>query len=769
MKTDKAEHPGSGDLFWSAESMLPRIFFWSGVSALFFQVAWQRLLTLYYGVGSVSITLIVSIYMIGLGIGALVGGRIADASPQRVRVYTLVELSLAVFGALSLWFLQFLGEHTAAANMWISLLCMCIFLCLPTIMMGMTLPLAVKIFDRPESENFLNSISFLYAINTIGATVGCLLCSYVVISFLGLDWAVYIASAIDAVLAMLIFSFGRRHDLLSNTTDSAADSAAAVEKKQPAISHNWTAYVILLTGFLAIGYEIVWFRFLQVLMKSSAYTFSTILAVYLAGLGLGSYAMNAFLQKRPDIDRRSAFFILQVLVGAYALASLSIYYWLTTNTDLAAFTAWTFSRYQGLRADEAALLDAWLLKFPWMPLFTKYDFIIWPSIFVLPATILMGGTFPLLSYLSLANKDQQGKTIGTIYFMNTVGNVLGGVVTGFLLLTYLGTERTLMVFSLLGVAMIFFVPSFGKQKLTMALRAAVFMGAAAVCIFVFPGKGDLWYTIHTSTTPPADRAKWRCYIQEGIDAVVCALDNGTYLRNYINGLTHGARGSTFMFQRETIEALARTENPVKVLIIGFGAGATLETLLHDQRVKDVTLVEICKTNLDNLGKIESIKKTLSDPRLTIIVEDGRRYLQTSKADYDLILIDPLRTTEAYSNNIYSKQFMQLLKDHLMPEGVALVWLDNFDILPNTINAVFPHIEVYNFFCLASHQPLKDNAITRNILLNTFDQQQKDYIVSVDMKLLFTGKDIRSKVQTERINEDWHPLTEYYLGPLLQHR
>lgn len=739
--------------FWRREAVLPRVFFWSGVSALFFQVAWQRLLTLNYGVGSVSIALIVSTYMLGLGLGSLLGGHLADFSKRRVEIYVSVELGLALYGLVSLPLLQWLGNSTSGAGIEVALLAMGAFLLVPTVCMGMTLPLVVKLFDSAEENSFLNSISFLYATNTLGATLGCLLSSFVVVSFLGLDWAVYIASAIDLILAGMIFFLGRK------VTATATESAA---KPQRISFRNWDPFFAVVTGFLAIGYEILWMRLLQVLLKSSPYTFSAILAVYLTGIGLGSYAMSSLISKHPNADRRSIFFLLQVSIGLYVLISIGAYYWLTNNTDVRAITAWVFSTHQVLRPEEQALLTGWREHYPWLIFLRQYAIFVLPAVFVFAPTILMGGTFPLLSYLSLSNREQQGQTVGAVYFLNTLGNVLGGIVTGFVLLNYWGTETTFLLFGLIGLSAIFLVKNIGVISLSVPVRAVLFSTLTLLAIAFFPHAGQLWYSIHMSTIPDSERQKWTTHMTEGEDAVVFVADNGPLLRNSINGLTHGARGSTYMFQRETLEALANSPKVDNVLVIGFGAGATIDTLLRDNRVKHVTLVEICRSNLENLRKIESINKTLNDPRMEIVVEDGRRCLQANKKVYDLILIDPLRSTEAYSNNIYSRQFMQLLSEHL-ENGLLLVWLDNFDVLPNTIWQVFPQIDVYNYFCLASKGFLKRDSLIYERLLATFPSDERDKIEHQDTKLVANQTTIKEFVGSAKVNEDWRPITEYYFG------
>jgi len=178
----------------SVTSLLSFIFFFSGASAIIYQVAWQRILTTYYGVGAISIVLIVSVYMAGLGIGSLLGGFLAERVKNKISLYFVVELLIGCFGVISLPFLDFLGRSTAGSSYLVSFFCMFMFLSFPTFLMGITLPLLTKIFNHVV-RNFLNTVSLLYFVNTIGAAVGALLASYIFITFWGLDNAVYIAVA----------------------------------------------------------------------------------------------------------------------------------------------------------------------------------------------------------------------------------------------------------------------------------------------------------------------------------------------------------------------------------------------------------------------------------------------------------------------------------------------------------------------------------------------------------------------------------------------
>lgn len=166
----------SGPLQARMTSFLAFIFFFSGFASLMYQIAWQRLLTLHYGVGAISITLIVSVYMLGLGVGGLVGGALAERIRDKLTLYFGVQLLLALFGFVSVPFLVFIGDRTAGSSYVLSLWYMALFLIVPTVLMGMTLPLLTKIFNR-FVEEFLSTVSYLYFLNTVGAACGALFAS----------------------------------------------------------------------------------------------------------------------------------------------------------------------------------------------------------------------------------------------------------------------------------------------------------------------------------------------------------------------------------------------------------------------------------------------------------------------------------------------------------------------------------------------------------------------------------------------------------------
>ena len=743
-------------------SLLSFIFFFSGASAIIYQVAWQRILTTYYGVGAISIVLIVSVYMAGLGIGSLLGGFLAERVKNKISLYFIVELLIGCFGVISLPFLDFLGKNTAGSSYLVSFLCMFVFLSVPTFLMGLTLPLLTKIFNRMV-RNFLNTVSLLYFVNTIGAAVGALLASYILITFWGLDNAVYIAVGTNIFLAGLILL---SKYLMTGLPEQAIEKTDQEQINQDQILGKLAYILVFVTGFLAIGYEIVWFRVVGVLVKASPYAFSTTLSVYLAGIALGSYCMSKYLRRYTKVDKKSLFFFLQFLIGASVLIIFAGYFYLTTHTFLDEFTRRSF---------ETILHPPYRNPGSWFyfgNLFILFDIVFWPIVFVFIPTFFMGASFPLIAFLALSDPNKEGQHVGIVYFFNIMGNVFGGIVTGFLLVPLLGTEVTLLSFSAVGIILGIFTSKLAGKQFSIMQRVAFALLVLAPSVFFFPGGGELYQAMHTpppKLTLNAIEAKpvIETYFQEGRDGVIVTYQYKDKLKNYINGLPHGSRGVHYQHQVEVIEAVTYASKVENVLIIGFGTGDGARTMLKMDDVQKITIVELNQTLMKNLEKIPAIQADLSDPRVNLIIEDGRRFLLRTQEKYDLILIDPIRVSTSYSNNLYSYQFFQIINQHLAPGGIFMAWLNEYHVLPKTIQTAFDHVRMYKFFILATNQPFLGNAERGRSLTAAFSLEEQEGFkqLFINRGGIYMGDETYVKTLTDDypINQDWKPVTEYYLG------
>ncbi len=720
------------------------VFFFSGAASLLYQVVWQRLLTLYYGVGSLSVTLIVSVYMLGLGFGAFAGGALAERVRNRMALYMSLELALGFFGLVSLPALDFLGRHTAGSSYPVSFACMFLFLCFPTLLMGMTLPLMVKEFNQ-RGGNFDDSVSFLYFINTAGAALGALAASYGIISFSGLDTAVYAAASINLALAACVYGVRRPSACLSQIQPRPSSSKALNREKGKAV-YFWIAAA----GFLGIGYEIIWCRVVEVLVKASPYAFSSVLFVYLAGISAGSLAMKGFLKKKDPGDMQSLFFFLQALCGICVLGSILVYYQLTSHTPFKVFSQTSFGQsiHPPLHFPNSGSLRA--------DLFLLFDIFLWPFFFFFVPALCLGAGFPVIAELALLRPDQDGQAVGHAAFFLSVGNVLGGLITGLWLLPVLGTERVLFAFGATGILMGLAVRRLSAKEIPLFVRLALGFAVMVAAFLFFPRSGELYQAMHF-----ASAGGYRVYFEEGREGVVMTYEKGDEVRNYINGLAHGARPG-YEFYREAVEAARYAGKVDRVLIIGFGTGSILEAMTKLDEVKSITLVELNATLMKNLRKMELFRKILSDPRIHLVMDDGRRFLARTQERFDLVLIDPLRTTTAYSNNLYSLEFFKQVRRSLTDQGVFMVWMDEYSIMPKTVAFAFRHMRLYSYFALASQAPFSEKKDRAERLLESFPE-------SVRTKILKRGRYLGDEIvvlERERaapINQDLRPVCEYYLG------
>jgi predicted membrane-bound spermidine synthase len=355
--------------------------------------------------------------------------------------------------------------------------------------------------------------------------------------------------------------------------------------------------------------------------------------------------------------------------------------------------------------------------------------------------------------------------VGTTYFFGVMGNVLGGLITGLVLLPAIGSEATVMLFGVVGL-------SFGLARGEpaggagiQAARSRRWRAAAAAVLVVivalaFPRPGALYRAMHVAPFSPN-----RVSVREGRDAVIVTYDSGERVRNFINGQGHGYRPGP-IFLAEAFAALSHAAATRRVLVIGFGAGTITEAALMTGEAERITVVELSETLLANLRPLAPIARVIDSPLVRLVYDDGRQYLQRSGETFDAILMDPLRTTTAYSNNLHSVEFFALAARRLAPDGVLMVGgLDGGPIVPRTLLAEFPHVRAYPYFCLAAKRPLRLNRVRFDRLLGQASEEHRALIHDL------TGDAIEDEALVQAtagapVNRDWRPASEYYLGALL---
>jgi spermidine synthase len=572
----------------------------------------------------------------------------------------------------------------------------------------------------------------------------------------GLDTAVYIASIINFMLAAFIYSCR----FLAHGTDTEShtgESGHIVSSDR--VLGKYAYLLVFIAGFLAIGYEIVCFRIIHILVKGSSYSLSSSLGTFLTGIAMGSFGISLYMKRKRD-NMVDTYFGLQYLTGLYILVAFILYYYLTRYTSFGVLTRLSFRNQLHPRFFPPEALIS-MISSPGslvLALYNMLDVFFWPMLFVFIPTIFMGAGFPLISFLALRNPDREGATIGMIYFFNILGNVMGGIFTGFFLLQYSSTETTLLVFAVTGLLFGLFYGRTGKRRSAYLYRYVGIFVLILSGTVLFPGSGELYLAMH-----PDYGNNFKTYFEEGLDGVVATFVKDNAVRNFINGLPQGGKPH-YYFYYNAIEAIRYARNLDDVLIIGYGAGTGAEIVQRMSSLKKLTVVEISTSLIKNLLKIPMYEHLLSDDKLRLVPDDGRRFLYRTDTTYDLVLMDPLYTTTAYSNNIYSYDFFNLVSSHLKENGIFMVWTDEHRVVPKTLTSVFPHVLKYSYFLLASKSRFELN--TSHIeCLNKALTPREQLGLSGFIGNSFEGDTayIASMTLDYPINRDLKPVCEYFLG------
>ena len=756
------------------------VFFLAGMPAMFYQVVWQRVLTLYFGVDIYSTSTIVSAFMLGLGLGAILGGRFADSTRYPARLYMLVEALLGVCGTLSLPILCWVGERLAGSPTWLLAPVNISLLLIPTGLMGMTLPLMCRIVAR-EDATMGRGLAWLYGANTLGAAAGAFLTSYLLVGLLGLTGVTYLAACTNVLLAVVVWRLNKRSLRESqrnlNASPANATTPQGFEKKRPAtqsadidsaqlplaspLRFSQIAILSFASGLLALGYEIVWYRVLTCLLHGTAYVFGTILSVYLVGLGLGSLASRSSIDKPGALWRFGRCQQLTAFYSAFVFAAL-------VNA----------SHYPGIRHFIAASLFTSFHPSPEFAdgdldifaIYSAVDILLWSLIILGPPTFWMGYGFPNLIRAGSQHVRDFGSRVGLLYFVNILGSTLGSLAFGFLGLHFLGMQWCLLLLAMLGaiVALLSltiketgFNPTFAETRARRAMNLAL-----PILLLALLKPGALVRSVHYSGFPES-KVEFQ-YKEDRSGVVALRLQKSVLsfaaqekskigkLQVFIDGAAHGElpSSSESVVDPAVQWALSASPAPTRVLAIGLGDGKMCLAAAQDPRVKELIIVELSQALSGVLQNVAQGKDLLASPKIRFVVDDGRRWLLAHPTEeFDAILMWPLHAAHAHSGSLYSLEFFHLVRTHLNPNGVLFLRTADLYSTPRTLCEVFPQVaRSAGLEYVASTSPLLfDAALLPN-------DQRDEIMARVDADRAV----IMRHAGSAPINYDLRPRSEYYL-------
>jgi len=659
--SDAAPHPNSSTRSNTlALPLMLVLFIGSGCAALIYEVVWLQLLQLNLGSSAVSVGVLLAVYMAGMCLGSLLLPRRISPRHHPLKVYALLELGIGAFGVIALFAVPVIGKaYTIIAgggplNLILRTIVASICLLPPTLLMGATLPAIGRwVKTTPAGASWLG---FFYAGNLAGAVAGSLIAGYYLLRLFDMPTASFVAVGINAAVAMLAWMMARSLSYIP------APAAASETSVQPA---SRLIYVgIALSGFTALGAEVVWTRLLSLHFGATTYTFSLILAVILLGLGIGSSAGSAIA--RVVRNARAALGWCQLLLcGGMAWAAH------------AACTSLKFWAVDPLAA--SSLIRTF-----------EHDVVraIWA---VLPSAILWGASFPLALAAVIRPGQDSGRLVGGVYAANTLGAILGAAITSLVLVGNIGskaTQQILIIVSALSGLLMLVQPILRNHEVRGARRL---IGVALLCIATV-GSGFLAWSVPALpgllVAYGRNAASWAglheiIYVGEGRMASVAVTRDPDGILYYHNAGKVQASSQAFDMRLQRMLGHITTlvpKSPEKVLVIGCGAGVTAGAVSIDPLVKHQTIAEIEPLVPRSVSTYFSDYNfaVVSNPKVTVHLDDARHFLLTTHEKFDAITSDPLDPWVKGAATLYTLEFFEVVKQHLNPDGVMTLFVQLYE-------------------------------------------------------------------------------------------
>jgi spermidine synthase len=752
------------------------LFFFSGASSLIFETLFTRLLSYTFGNTAYAASTVLAAFLGGLAFGSYLIGRIADRVRPSLLLYGGLELAIGLYG-LSVpalfagltrvyVFLFHVINPGAIPSTAIRFILAAIVIAVPAALMGGTLPVLARTIAsvRPDYQSELTRF---YAVNTFGAAVGTLASTYFLMPNWGVRGAIATAFAVNTGIFLCTVWLDRSAFLARSTRFSSAHEEEAMSLRVAYDAHDFERFedltfwtdrrpqrLILFSAFSAglvtISYEVIWTHALAFLVGNAVYAFGMMLFTFLCGLAIGAHVVSRLSANMRTWAR--AFALSQVLAGVAVMLTLPLWNLVpglfergiqpARILSLVALGApvglrliWIGTTGLRSRWKEAALelsVLTLLGTIGTLPLRSATSYFVVTEAFrffiafylLIVPILFLGISFPSLLNLFSRSRAQTGKSVGSIYAVNTLGSIVGAVLGGFVLLPLLGSYSALGLAATLNAVVgagFFFLTQRGKPSWKMAVAAA---SAAVALLTVFqPLRWDMKRLTQGTYV----------YFRKGFDS-----DKLLYAREDVQGglTTVVQTGATrILLSNAKFQGNNRGEVPAQVrfalipalftkafdraLVIGLGTGGSLKTVAAFP-FRRIDLVELAPSVVDasrtwfgdvNGGVLDR------DPRVHLSVADGRNHLLVSQDHYDLITIEVSSIWISGEADLYNKEFYELCRSHLTEQGVLQQWVQvhhmrpkDFFVILNTAARVFPHVAFFlgpeQGLLIASSSPLE---------------------------------------------------------------
>ncbi|HKS28437.1 MAG TPA: fused MFS/spermidine synthase [Pyrinomonadaceae bacterium] len=767
-------------------------FILSGATGLIYEVLWARMLGLVFGATTFAISTVLAAFMGGLALGSALAGRMGARIKRPLRAYGVIEIAIALyalfvpllFGLIDQLYALIWTEFRPgfyAFSLWRFVLS-CAALLVPTALMGATLPvLSAALLVRSRSRAS-NAVARLYTCNLIGAILGTLAAGFVLLPLVGLRATIWTAALINIAVGVVSIIADRSEGRAAATEERKdkeepdaieASGRLSEENEGRAIdalrfgSKRFWLVVAAVSGFVTISTQVAWTRVLTMIIGSSTYAFSLVVALFLLGLALGAYVVG-----RTALARRlrGALMTVELLTGASILLSV----WFINKAPGLLF-------YQGTRLGVNSWTGLLALQGATAAL-----------IVFIPA-LLMGMVMPLvLVWAESGGRETGVKLVGRSYAVNTLGAIVGAFLTGFLFIPKIGTRFTILFagWLCLMVAGLAYRPMLGKLD-TVLIRRIVAVAAAIVLplvVFRFVPRlnsADLSIGVYdrlarglAHTQGSAAGGEGRVFspqtnrvlmYEEGPTATVTVREDWGITSMAINGRTNasdnfardGDMATQVMVGQLPLLVAPRTDT---ALIVGYASGVSVGSMLQSglQSLECVELEPVTVKAAEKFFEHVNNRPT-DDARLRLIIDDARTYLRVAPDRYDIIVSEPSHPWVPGVANLFTKEFFELGGARLRDDGVFVQWVQIYQLSTDslrsvlaTYESVFPHVMMFRVGGASEGKDLILVGSRAPLSLDRVEERMRDPRVKAELE--------RIGVRTLQDVEAWYVCDERELGP-----
>lgn len=684
------------------------LLFCSGACALIYQTVWMRDFRLIFGASTVATGAVLAIFLGGLGVGSAILGKRADRHPHPLAFYGQLELIIAASAALTPLLLLgvragyfAIGGSAVLGNVMatvIRLLFSTLVLAVPTVLMGGTLPAMARAVETNDDAG-RRRLALLYGINTLGAVAGALVATFVMLERFGNRATLLLAAALNIAVGALAFYLGRRTVRQETAAPEEGFRASALPPRLVLVAAAFVGFAFLLM-------ELVWYRMLSPLLGGTTFMFGLVLAIALAGIGIGG-AVYSF-GNRERLATATGFSVTCTLEALLMIVPFALGDRLAVLANaLRSLRVFGFSGH----------ITGWTIV---------------TIIVVLPAAIVAGYQFPLLISLLGRGREQVGREVGLAYAWNTGGAIAASLLGSFILIPTLGARGSwkLAVATLVGLGAITLFFAMRERHRGFAGLAAASALFSLVLMFSL-GPTSVWRhsgigagRAPSPTTPNALR-EWMNNLRsatlierDGRESSIALLATGD-LGLIVNGKSDGsARDDAGTQVMSGILSVLLHPNPKTAMVIGLGTGTTSGWIADVPTIERVDVVELEPVVVDLAVYYGPVNRNaMSNPKHRTSVGDAREVLLTTRETYDVIFSEPSNPYRAGIASLYTSDFYAATSKRLNRNGLFLQWVQTYSIdshtmktIYATISTAFPHVDTWttvagDMVIVASRDPI----------------------------------------------------------------